>query len=142
MSYQLNRIHLLICIFAGLVLTVGFVWHRFFGLPFHLFTMSLWVSFAIVFFYFVGHIVRAILLSQVFLPDAGNYDLSEDEEYQKFMASLETESEGELADVMFEDPSVIPEEEVLNDPDELDGLEDLYDDDKDDEFVSSLNDAS
>ncbi|MCL2048943.1 MAG: hypothetical protein FWG87_09465 [Defluviitaleaceae bacterium] len=91
MSYQLNRLHLLICVFAGLVLTVGFVWHLFFGLPFHLFTMALWVSFAIVFFYFVGHIVRSILISQVFNTGVVDYDLSEDEEYQKFMASLEAE---------------------------------------------------
>jgi hypothetical protein len=107
-SYQLNRVHLLICIFAGLVLTCGFVWHLFFGLRFELFTMSLWVSFAIVFFYFVGHIVRSILINRIFVPGAGDYDFSEDEEYQKFLESLESSGESP-SDLMSEEPLELDE---------------------------------
>jgi hypothetical protein len=125
-SYQLNRVHLLICIFAGLVLTCGFVWRLFFEIPSPLFTMAMWVSFAIVFFYFVGHIVRSILISKVFDKPVVHYDLSEDEEYQKFMASLDSDGEP-VENVMFEEPVFAPEEEIS------------FEEEK---YVSSLNDAS
>jgi hypothetical protein len=116
MSYQLNRAHLLICIFAGLVLCGGFVWHIFFRPSFTLFTMALWVSSAIVLFYFVGKIVRSYLISEVFVPIVDDYNFEEDEEYQAFVASLENNGE-EPADVMLDDPlQEIPEFDDLNDP--------------------------
>jgi hypothetical protein len=117
MSYQLNKAHLLICIFAGLVLTGGFVWLLFFGSPFPLFSMAMWVSASIVVFYVVGHFARSILIRDVFVPE-DEYDFSQDEEYQAFMESLEND-DGELSDVMFDDP-VGPEdldfEDSLDEP--------------------------
>ena len=100
--YQLNRAHLLICIFAGFVLTGGFVWHLFFDFPYTLFSMALWVSSAIVLFYFLGLIARSFLISQVFVPEE-EYDFSQDEEYLAFMEGLENK-EAELSDVMLNDP--------------------------------------
>jgi hypothetical protein len=67
MSYQLNRSHLLICIFAGIVITSGFVWHLFFSRPFSLFAMALWVCAVIVLFYFIGHFARSILIKHVYV---------------------------------------------------------------------------
>lgn len=104
MSYQLNRVHLLICVFAGLVVTGGFVWHIFFEMPRTLFTMAFWISAALVLFYFVGHIVRSYLLAHVFLPPEEEFNFEEDEEYQAFVASLE-EQELEPVDVMTEEPA-------------------------------------
>jgi len=121
-------VHLLICIFAGLVLASGFVWHLFFGLAFNLFTMALWVSSGIIMFYFVGQIARSILIKKVFVPVADEYDFSEDEEYKAFVEGLETKVE-EPKNVMFDDPM-------------QDSME--FDDSLDDPFMEpmSLNDAS
>ncbi|MCL1884545.1 MAG: hypothetical protein FWF81_12450 [Defluviitaleaceae bacterium] len=117
MSYQLNKSHLIISILAALVLAAGFVWHRIFGPPFNLFTMAMWVSSAIVMFYVIGHIARNILINKVFLPFDDEYDFSQDEEYQEFMASFDDEN-AEPSDVMLDDPSVIGEvfEDSLEEP--------------------------
>ncbi|MCL1878794.1 MAG: hypothetical protein FWF80_08040 [Defluviitaleaceae bacterium] len=102
MTYQINRMHLLICILAGTVISGGFVWFIFFDLPRTLFHMAFWVSLAIVVFYFIGCFVRGYLLANVFLEDKG-YNFEEDEEYQAFVANLE----GRMldpADLMTEEP--------------------------------------
>ncbi|MCL2355678.1 MAG: hypothetical protein FWC70_00795 [Defluviitaleaceae bacterium] len=103
MSYQLNRIHLLISVLAGVVIAGAFVWTIFFDMPRHLFTMTFWVSITIVVFYFVGHFVRSYLLTNVFVPLENTYNFAEDEEYQAFVASLENQELGTL-DVMTEEP--------------------------------------
>lgn len=103
MSYQLNRVHLLICIFAGLVLTGGGVWHLFFGTPSPLFTMVMWVNFGIVVFYCIGQFARSILIKKVFVPEE-KYGFLQDEEYKEFTESLETETTPPT-DVMFDDPT-------------------------------------
>ncbi|MCL1844016.1 MAG: hypothetical protein FWF79_09400 [Defluviitaleaceae bacterium] len=106
MSYQLNRVHLLICIFAALVLTAGFVWHIFFSMPYSLFTMALWVSSAIVLFWCIGHFIRSFLIKEVFVPLEEEYNFDDDPEYQAIMGITPAEQiefdapEG----VMFDDP--------------------------------------
>jgi hypothetical protein len=127
-SYQLNKVHLLICIFAGLILAGGFVWHLFFGLSFRLFTMALWVSLAIVMFYFVGHVARSILINKVFVPVNEQYDFSEDEEYKAFMESLENKP-------------VEPDGVMYDDPMQADPLA-SYDDSLDDPLMEPMNEMS
>lgn len=114
MSYQLNRVHLLLCIFAGLMLAGGFVYLLFFGLPPTLFTMALWVSSGIVLFYCIGHFVRSFLIQKVFVPQE-EYDFSQDEEYQAFMESLNAEPEPPK-DVMLEDPMQMEFDDTLGEP--------------------------
>ncbi|MDR0272534.1 MAG: hypothetical protein LBI27_04370 [Clostridiales bacterium] len=118
MSYQLNKVHLLICIFAGVVLAGGFVWQLVFTLPVPntLFTMAWWVSLGIVLFYCVGAFARSFLIQQVFVPIEDEYNLAEDEEYQAFVKSLETQNEP--SDVMFDDPlhDLNSYDDSLNDP--------------------------
>ena len=123
MSYQLNRVHLLICIFAGLVLAAGFVWRLFSPWPSNLFTFAMWVSAAIIVFYIIGTFVRAFLISKVFVPTE-EYDFSQDEEYQAFMASLNNEAPP-AEDVMLDAPiDEIEYDETLNDP-FMEPLEDI-----------------
>ena len=128
MSYQLNKSHLLICIFAGVVLAGGFVWQIFFSFPHPLFGMAMWVSLGIVIFYVIGYIARYILINSVFVRHDHDYDFSQDEEYQSFVASLETQGM-EPMDLMTEDP--------------LETM-DSYDDTLDDPFMEPvpLDDAS
>ena len=116
MSYQLNRVHLLICIFAGIVLAAGFVWHIFFRLPHSLFTMALWVSSAIVLFYFIGHIIRSVLINQVFVPSE-DYDFSDDPEYQAIFGNNQ-EDNSSPPNVMFDEPLMMDsfDDDELNDP--------------------------
>jgi hypothetical protein len=92
MTYRLNRAHLLISVLAALVMTAGFVYRLFFDAPHTLFNMAWWVSFAIVLFYIIGQFARSILIEKVFLPLDMEYDLSQDEEYQTFMANLNDEA--------------------------------------------------
>ncbi|MCL2577419.1 MAG: hypothetical protein FWE27_05135 [Defluviitaleaceae bacterium] len=115
MSYQLNRVHLLICVFAALVLAGGFVWLIFFGDPFPLFTMAMWVSAGIIIFYIIGQFARSFLIAKVFVSEE-EYDFSQDEEYLAFMASLENDA-GEPTDVMQDDPLQSDEfDDSLDDP--------------------------
>ncbi|MCL2225588.1 MAG: DUF3311 domain-containing protein [Defluviitaleaceae bacterium] len=100
--YQLNKAHLLICIFAGLVLTSGFVWLIFFGVPFQLFRMAMWVSAGIVIFYVIGQFARSILIEKVFM-ETDEFELPPDEEYPEFMESLHDDAENP-SDVMYDDP--------------------------------------
>ncbi|MCL2386290.1 MAG: hypothetical protein FWC89_01955 [Defluviitaleaceae bacterium] len=139
MSYQLNRAHLLICIFAALVVTGGFVWHLLFGLPSTLAFMAWWVSVAIVLFYVIGQFARSILIKQVFVPNNDEYDLSDDPEYQAFMASLNNEAPPTPTDVMFSEP--LQSEPMM----ELEPMPMMdYDDTLSDPFMEPmpLNDAS
>lgn len=124
MSYQLNRVHLLICIFAGLVLAGGFVWLIFFGDAFPLFTMAMWVSAGIVLFYVIGQFARSILIQKVFVPEE-EYDFANDEEYIAFMAKLNGETVEPPTNVMFDDPM------------QVDAME--FDDSLDDPFMEPVD---
>jgi hypothetical protein len=119
MTYRLNRVHLLITAFAGVVLSGGFVYHRFFAMPHTLFSMALWVSSGLVLFYCIGFFARAYLIQNVFVPPP-EYDFSQDEEYLAFMASLENDGaqpppeEMQLPDPMLDD--LMMEYDDSNDP--------------------------
>ena len=122
MTYRLNRAHLLISVFAGLVFAGIFVYRLFFELPHHLFDMAMWISLAIVIFYVIGVFARSFLIQEVFVPEE-EYDFSQDEEYLAFMESLENDGE-EIetieapTDVMLDDPADPFEDydDSLNDP--------------------------
>jgi len=79
--------------------------------------MALWVSVAIVLFYFAGRIARSILIDKIFVPVNDEYDFSQDEEYQAFIEGLEQKPEDPVG-VMFDDPMAqeIPYDESLRDP--------------------------
>ena len=67
MSERLNKAHLIICTIAAAVIAGGFVAQHVYDVSHGLFTMAMWVSIAIVLFYFIGHIVRSFLISKVFV---------------------------------------------------------------------------
>ena len=111
MSYQLNKMHLIICIIAALTITAGFVIHSLLGSPFGLFTMALWVSLVIVCFYFLGHIARHILISRVFMEQ-------EEEE-------LDEVTEDEFEEEIFnapENPELMTETDLTGYDDSEDGM--------------------
>jgi len=123
MSYQLNKAHLLICIFAGLVLTGGFVWLIFFGAPFPLFTMAMWVSAGIIIFYVIGQFARSILVTDIFPPpEEEEEELEEDPDalMDEEGAMLEEAEDAMPQDVMYNEPLHHPEmmeyEDALDDP--------------------------
>lgn len=95
MSYQLNKLHLLICILAAFTITAGFIIHNLLGNPFGLFTMVLWVCSVIVVFYFIGHMARGYLINSVFV--------------QKEEELIEVESEIENEFTELETPEEIAE---------------------------------
>ena len=123
MTYRLNRSHLLISVFAGLVFSGIFVYRLFFELPHPLFNMAFWVSLAIVIFYVIGVFARSFLIQEVFVIE-DEYDFSQDEDYLEFMASLEgggeeIETVEMPTDVMLDDPQADPLDDYddpLNDP--------------------------
>jgi hypothetical protein len=65
--------------------------------------MAWWVSLSIVIFYVIGQFARSILIEKVFMPIEDEYDFSQDEEYQTFMANLNEQYESP-EDVMQEEP--------------------------------------
>ena len=115
MSYRLYKSHLLICIFAALMLTGGFVWQMFFSIPIPFIARIIWICSGIVIFYFIGHIARAILINDVF-KRRDEYNFEEDEEYQAFVASLESNEMAPM-NVMLDDPiETVDYDDTLNDP--------------------------
>ena len=126
MSYQLNKIHLIICILAALSITIGFIIRMVVGVPFGLFTMAFLVSCTIVVFYCLGHIARSFLISQVFPPPPeGELELLADE--------MELISEADTDTLMME-----PMQES-NFTDFADSAEDSFMD-ADDDFNDSMLD--
>ncbi|MCL1846174.1 MAG: hypothetical protein FWF77_09755 [Defluviitaleaceae bacterium] len=103
MPYQINRVHLLICVLAGTVITGGFVWLIFFDLPHATFRMIFWINVTLVAFYFIGQFARSYLLANVFVPIEDGFNLEEDEEYKAFVAQLEAQGADSI-DLMVEEP--------------------------------------
>ena len=78
MSERLNKVHLVISTVAAAVVAIGFIVIHIYGETHGLLLMAMWVSIAIILFYFVGHLARAFLITKVFvIPDEDG----EDEEF-------------------------------------------------------------
>jgi len=69
MSERLDKSHLVICVLAMIVLMAGFIIRtRFFDNPIGLFCMALWGSVAMVCFFCLGFISRAVLCDVFVIP--------------------------------------------------------------------------
>ena len=79
MSERLNKVHLIICTIAATVVAIGFIVIHVYDETHGLLLMAMWVSIAIVLFYFIGHMARAFLISRVFVEtDEGTGENDED----------------------------------------------------------------
>ena len=67
MSERLNKVHLIICTIAATVVAIGFIVIHVYDETHGLLLMAMWVSIAIVLFYFIGHMARAFLINRVFV---------------------------------------------------------------------------
>ena len=111
MSERLNKVHLVISTIAATVVAIGFIVIHVYGETHGLLLMAMWVSIAIILFYFVGHLARAFLITKVFvIPDESeNGDASE------------TLGEGEADDVIMVSVDMeMPEDTMIHAP----GLDD------------------
>ena len=112
MSERLNKVHLVISTIAATIVAIGFIVIHVYGETHGLLLMAMWVSIAIILFYFVGHLARAFLITKVFvIPDE-----SEDGEAEE--SSGDEESEDEL---MVSVDMEMPEDTMIHAP----GLEDI-----------------
>ena len=100
----IEKLHLLICIFAAIVITAAFLIIRQ-GAP--LFTSALWVSGTIVVFYFVGCAVKDFVVNRIF-PEW-----------------LEEEEEKKEEDSEFDEDETDETDESPTEAEELSGLDDL-----------------
>ena len=107
MSERLNKIHLIICTIAATIIAIGFIAVHVYDFSHGLFTMAMWVSITIVLFYFIGHLVRAFLINQVF-------ELAVDDTPPDLEESGETEGDGEIL-VSLD----IPEDTMVDPPEML-----------------------
>ena len=71
MSERLNKVHLIISTIAATVVAIGFIVIHVYFETHGLLLMAMWVSISIVLFYFIGHIVRAFLVTKVFPEEEG-----------------------------------------------------------------------
>jgi len=120
LSPRLNKSHLIISILAAVVILAGFVAQTLIGDASYPFRVAMWVSIAIVVFYFIGTIIRYYLISQVFMIDLEPVEI--DVEEQPEGETLETFDEtGDIQEeMMFEAPiggdeDPFPEPEFSND---------------------------
>ena len=74
MSERLNKVHLIICTIAASIIAIGFIAVHVYDVTHGLFTMAMWVSISIVLFYFIGHMVRAFLITRVFTEEEKEAD--------------------------------------------------------------------
>lgn len=101
MSERLNKVHLIICTIAAVIIAIGFIAVHVYDVTHGLFTMAMWVSISIVLFYFIGHMVRAFLINRVFT-------VPEEDEGEDGVVDILDGSEGE--EVVVDSPE---ESEVL-----------------------------
>ena len=66
MSERLNKAHLIISLIAAIVVAIGFIVIHVYDVTHGLLLMAMWVSIAIILFYFIGHLARALLITNVF----------------------------------------------------------------------------
>ena len=95
MSERLNKVHLVISTVAAAVVAIGFIVIHVYGETHGLLLMAMWVSIAIILFYFVGHLARAFLITKVFVMPDENEDAEEssgeDKTDDEIMVSLDME---------------------------------------------------
>ena len=124
MSERLNKVHLIISLIAAIVVAIGFIVIHVYGMTHGLLLMAMWVSIAIILFYFVGHLARAFLITKVFvIPD-------EDEDAEE--SSEEGESEDEIMVLVDMEE---PEDTMIHSPSH-DEIDEMNDNDLDDEIIS------
>ena len=105
MSPRLNKSHLIVSVLAAAVILAGFVTQTLIGEASYPFRVAMWVSIAIVTFYFIGTIIRYYLISKVFMIDLEPIDDGELEQLDvdAFDESFD-ESDGVQETMMFEAP--------------------------------------
>ena len=114
MSERLNKVHLVISTIAAAVVAIGFIVTHVYGETHGLLLMAMWVSIAIILFYFIGHLARAFLIAKVFImPD-------EDEEAETLESVYESQSQDEI---MVSVDTEMPEDTMTHAPglDEING---------------------
>ena len=93
MSERLNKVHLIISSIAATIVAIGFIVIHVYGETHGLLLMAMWVSIAIILFYFIGHLARAFLITKVFVipGEDEELDFSEfsDEDVDEVMVSLD-----------------------------------------------------
>jgi len=125
-------LHLLICIIAALVFTVGFIVHELMGSPYGLFNMALWVSTVIVGFYFLGHITRSFLINRVFMQS------TEEELLEAELEDAEGIDETEAA--YGESPELMTDSNMIEPA--FDSLDDDFYSGNDNELLESANNGN
>ena len=115
MSERLNKVHLVISTIAATIVAIGFIVIHVYGETHGLLLMAMWVSIAIILFYFVGHLARAFLITKVFvIPEEVDYE---------GLAEFSDEAEAEDV-IMVSVDMEMPEETMINAPglDEANGV--------------------
>ena len=114
MSERLNKVHLVISTIAATVVAIGFIVIHVYDETHGLLLMAMWVSIAIILFYFIGHMARAFLITKVFvMPD-------EEEEAETLESVFESQKEDEI---MVSVDMEMPEDTMMHAPslDEMNG---------------------
>ena len=95
MSERLNKVHLVISTIAAAVVAIGFILIHVHLETHGLLLFAMWVSIAIILFYFIGHLARAFLITKVFVvPDESEDEDAEElygEDEDEIMVSVDTE---------------------------------------------------
>ena len=94
MSERLNKVHLVISSIAATVIAIGFIVIHVHGETHGLLLFAMWVSVAIILFYFIGHLARAFLVTKVFpLPEESVCEelFEEGELEEEIMVSVDME---------------------------------------------------
>ena len=125
MSERLNKVHLVISTIAAAVVAIGFIVIHVHTETHGLLLFAMWVSIAIILFYFIGHLARAFLITKVFpIPDE-----SEEDEIDELFGEGETEDE-----IMVSVDMEMPEDTMMHAP-VIDDDEDAYEEVLDDESL-------
>ena len=107
MSERLNKVHLVISSVAAAIVAIGFILIHVHTETHGLLLFAMWVSIAIILFYFIGHLARAFLITKVFpVPD-------ESEENETDELSGEGESEDEI---MVSVDMEMPDDTMIHEP--------------------------
>ena len=117
MSERLNKVHLIISSIAAAIVAVGFIVIHVYGETHGLLLMAMWVSIAIILFYFIGHLARAFLITKVFVIPG------EDEEEDASESSGEGESEDGIITITLDEMDM-PEDTMMHAPshDNINGI--------------------
>ena len=109
MSERLNKVHLVISTIAATVVAIGFIVIHVYGETHGLLLMAMWVSIAIILFYFVGHLARAFLITKVFVIPEESEDGDSEE------STGESESEDEIITITLDEMDM-PEDTMAHAP--------------------------